>query len=149
MDYDEVGALSDLEDYDEVGARRNKRRGIKIRADYSSGKYRVLPLPFVSLVLAGAGSGTLTATADRPCKPVRLIMTTTAGVVTITALTCQGQNMLAGAGAIPIDTFSNTAEADDLPWDYSPLEAGGTMVISATGSAAATVSAAAKVLVAR
>lgn len=154
-DYDEVeGELDDFEDAiegdedddDEIGARRRRKKkaGRKRRR-----RVRVLPLPFDGVTLAGAGSDTLSAQADRPCKPERVILVTTAGTVYVTSIHCQGANQLAGSGKIPIEAFAYDAEAEDLPWDFAPLGTSGSMDIGITGSAAADIYGVARVKVLR
>jgi hypothetical protein len=139
MDEYDVGELEDLEDEMGIVGARNRRqvqpKKVRLLTDYAKGKYRVQPLPFDGQTLTAAGAFVLTATADRPCKPVRIIVfhtQVTAGVeqVNFDGITVQGINQLLGAGLIPSSAFAEDAPAEDLPWDFAVLTSNGTMVMN-------------------
>jgi hypothetical protein len=117
-----------------VGAPPAESRQVRIAEDYAQGQYRVQPLPFDGDLLTANGVVNLVATADRPCKPVKLILYNSlpaAGVeVNIDGITIQGINQLLGAGLMPITGFAEDAPSEDLPWDFAVLLSNGTMVVT-------------------
>lgn len=117
-----------------VGKPPNQKTQVKVDADYSEGIYRVQPLPFDGQTLTANGAFVLTATADRPCKPVKIIVyhsnTTGAEVCNIDGITIQGINQLLGAGLIPVSAFAEDSPSEDLPWDWSPLNSNGSFVMN-------------------
>jgi hypothetical protein len=134
MDYD-VSGLEELEEELAIVGARKAPNKVRILTDYAKGKYRVQPLPFDGQTLTAGGAFVLTATADRPCKPCKIILfhsQVTAGVeqVNVDGITVQGINQLLGAGLIPATAFAEDSPAEDLPWDFAVLTSNGTMVMN-------------------
>lgn len=132
----DVGQLEEVErELGIVGKPPMSPKEVRIAPDYQQGRYRVQPLPFDGAALTVPGAFTLTAVADRPCKPVKIILfndTDAMGVgsVNIDGITVQGINQLLGTGLIPGSAFAEDAPSEDLPWDFAVLTSNGTMIMT-------------------
>jgi len=145
MDEYEVGydELDDAEDDlgiagIEVGRKRRKRSAkvdVSINAAYEKGKKRVQPLLFDKAALTAVSAlTTLTATAQRPCKPIKLVVEfygayDTLAFAFVSGIRCQGINQCLSTGFGPATAFNPNAPSEDLPWDFAPLSSGGTMEV--------------------
>lgn len=129
-----VGELQRIEEELGIGAGPSQARNVALDADYARGKLRVLPLPFDKKTLTDDGDVTLTATADRACKPVKIILAASiaAGACYVSGIHVQGINQLLGTGFAPASAFEAPAPSEDLPWDFAVLATGGTMLIDVT-----------------
>jgi hypothetical protein len=122
----------------EVGRRKKRAKrpvDVNINAAYERGKKRVQPLLFDKVALTDVSAlTTLTATAQRPCKPIKLIVEFYASYDSVafafvSGIRCQGINQCLSTGYGPATAFKPDAPSEDLPWDFAPLSSGGTMEV--------------------
>jgi len=121
----------------EVGRAPVGKKDININAAYEKGKLRVQALLFSKEAETADGEVTLTARAQRPCKPIKLIVELYKAVDSvafgfISGLRSQGINQCLSAGFGPVTAFAPNAPAEDLPWNFAPLSSGGDMEVDVT-----------------